>query len=447
MHHNPLALEQAPPIAVPVRFFLTAPLFGVAAAVALMVVGPALLHGRWLGSTLGVTHLLTLGFLCMTMFGALMQLLPVLAGSPVRCARVVSRILHVLLTGGAVLLGFGLWWGQTVMLRSAVPVLALAFGGLIAVVGYSLARAPAKHASVRAMGFALAALLLAAVIGLLLGAGHGWQTQPWPRSLTDVHLGWALVGWVALLVAGVSYQVVPMFQMTPEYPGIMMRWLVPVTFVILILWSASTLAAPYLGGFGRVVSVVLEFVVVAGLVAYAVVTLLLQARRRRRLSDTARAYWRLGMLSLVACGVLWVAGRLWPGLAADSRYAMFLGVLYLLGFTISVVSGMLYKIVPFLVWLHLQRLRTRRRDGGQQFPVPNMREIIPEARIRQQFWLYIAGLGLLLTAVLWPAPAIYPAGGLLGLAWLKLWLNLAQGVWVYRRFSATCPVADDTASP
>jgi len=326
-----------------------------------------------------------------------------------------------------------------------VPVLALAFGGLIAVVGYSLARAPAKHASVRGMGFALAALLLAVLVGLLLGAGHAWQAQPWPRSLTEVHLGWALVGWAALLVAGVSYQVVPMFQMTPEYPGIMIRWLVPVTFAILILWSASVLGAPYLGGFGPVVSVVLEFVVVAALVAYGVVTLLLQAQRRRRLSDTTRTYWRLGMLSLVACGVLWVAARLWPGLAADPRYAMFLGVLYLLGFTLSVISGMLYKIVPFLVWLHLQRLRTRHRDSGQQFSVPNMKEIIPEARIRQQFGLYLAGLGLLLTAVLWPAPAVYPAGGLLGLAWLKLWLNLIQGVWVYRRFSTACRAANSVS--
>jgi len=436
MHHNPLALEQAPPIAVPVRFFVTAPLFGVAAAVGLMVAGPALLHGRWSNTTLGVTHLLTLGFLAMTMFGALMQLLPVLAGSPVRHARIASLVLHALLTGGALLLGFGLWLDQGLMLRLAVPALALAFGGLIAVAGYSLVRAPAKHASVRAMGFALAALFFAAIIGLLLAAGHAGQTQHWPRSLTDVHLAWALVGWVALLVVGVSYQVVPMFQMTPEYPAFMMRWLVPVTFITLILWSASRLAKGYIGGYGDVVSVVLELVVVVGLVAYAVMTLALQAKRRRRLSDTTRSYWRLGMLSLIVCGALWLIGRLWPALAVDPRYAMALGVLYLLGFAVSVISGMLHKIVPFLVWLHLQRLRTRRRDGGNPVSVPNMKEIIPEVRIRQQFRLYVAGFSLLMAAVLWPGPAIYLAGGLLVLAWLKLWLNLVQAVRVYRQFSS-----------
>jgi len=40
----------------------------------------------------------------------------------------------------------------------------------------------------------------------------------------------------------------------------------------------------------------------------------------------------------------------------------------------SVVQGMLYKIVPFLVWFHLFR-------GGVKTGVPNMKKIIPEARI------------------------------------------------------------------
>jgi len=65
-----------------------------------------------------------------------------------------------------------------------------------------------------------------------------------------------------------------------------------------------------------------------------------------------------------------------------------------------------------------------------------MKEIIPEVRIRQQFRLYVAGFSLLMAAVLWPGPAIYLAGGLLVLAWLKLWLNLVQAVRVYRQFSS-----------
>ena len=38
-------------------------------------------------------------------------------------------------------------------------------------------------------------------------------------------------------------------------------------------------------------------------------------------------------------------------------YGMLLGVLMIVGFAMSVINGMLYKIVPFLVWFHLQSRR------------------------------------------------------------------------------------------
>ena len=40
-------------------------------------------------------------------------------------------------------------------------------------------------------------------------------------EVTDLHAGWALIGWVGLLVAAVAWQVVPMFSITAPYP----RWL------------------------------------------------------------------------------------------------------------------------------------------------------------------------------------------------------------------------------
>jgi hypothetical protein len=42
-----LSFEQAPPISVPFRFFLTAPLFGMAAGLLLLWQGPAALASRW----------------------------------------------------------------------------------------------------------------------------------------------------------------------------------------------------------------------------------------------------------------------------------------------------------------------------------------------------------------------------------------------------------------
>ena len=101
-----LAFEQAPPFILPLRFFLTAPLFLLAAA-GMIVFAPESLASRWTPQALALTHALTLGFLAMVMLGALSQMLPVVAGSPLPAPRLVAWLSHVPLALGTVSLMTG----------------------------------------------------------------------------------------------------------------------------------------------------------------------------------------------------------------------------------------------------------------------------------------------------------------------------------------------------
>src|SRR5512139_3507256 len=103
MSYNALSLAQTPPLSVPLRYLLTAPLFAAAAGVVVMLF-PDVFMSRWTPAALAATHLLTLGFLAMTMFGALQQLLPVLAGSTIPRASLFSAVIHLALTSGTLLL-------------------------------------------------------------------------------------------------------------------------------------------------------------------------------------------------------------------------------------------------------------------------------------------------------------------------------------------------------
>jgi len=94
---------------------------------------------------------------------------------------------------------------------------------------------------------------------------------------------------------------------------------------------------------------------------------------------------------------------------------------------LSVIMGMLYKIMPFLNWLHLQRL------GGIALPPPNMKQMIPERAMRAQMRLHFAALVLLLAAVLMPALAL-PAGLAFSASCLWLEWNLIGAARVYVRF-------------
>ncbi|MEO8170155.1 MAG: hypothetical protein ABI575_04750, partial [Oxalobacteraceae bacterium] len=103
-----------------------------------------------------------------------------------------------------------------------------------------------------------------------------------------------------------------------------------------------------------------------------------------------------------------------------------LGVLVIAGAALSFISGMLYKIMPFLTWFHLQALPA---SGAR---MPHMKAILPEKAQRRQLRLHLASLGLLIAAALWPALFAYPAALSLGAAMVYLMANLVSITRVYR---------------
>ena len=418
-----LSLDQAPPILVPMRFFLSAPLFAIAAALLLLWQGPAMMLSRWHPALLGATHMLTLGFLGLIMMGAIMQMLPVVAGTPVRHPLWAARIIHTLGTAGIILLCSGLILTMQLPLRLSLPLLGTALLTFAALVIFTLRQAQAQNMTARAMRLAVLVLAATVILGLLLLSNHAYSWWlPVREPFTNLHLSWGLLGWTGILVVGVAFQVVPMFQLTPAYPALMTRWLAACLFLLL-------LALPLEMNFPAIrlpVGIALS----GGLAWFAVTTLRLQNQRRRKLPDVTMDFWRGGMVCMLLAIALWLAGQFFS-LGENGKHELLLGLLMIVGFAMSLVNGMLYKIVPFLVWFHLQ---SRRRPGGPI--VPNVKQILPEKQTRRQMWLHFAALATLLAAVLQPHLFARAAALLFGASNLWLWLNITTAGWTYRRINA-----------
>jgi hypothetical protein len=148
------------------------------------------------------------------------------------------------------------------------------------------------------------------------------------------------------------------------------------------------------------------------------------------------------MTSLLLAIALWLAAQIVPEIHNMQSYGLLLGVLMIPGFAMSVINGMLYKIVPFLVWFHLQS----NRSATSSHSVPNVREILPEARSRWQMRLHFAALCTLLAAVIFPVPFFYLAALLFGASNLWLWLNIVAASRTYRRVFALL-AADAVSGP
>jgi hypothetical protein len=412
-----LSFEQAPPFALPLRFFLTAPLFLLAAAV-LIVLAPDALASRWTPQALALTHALTLGFLAMVMLGALMQMLPVVAGSPLPAPRWVAGFSHASLAAGTAALMVGFLTAEPIVFGIAVVLLGSAFAVFLAASSISLARA-VTGVTVSGMRLAVASLVITLLLGVALALlRSGWWAPPAIESAVAVHAAFGLLGWVLLLVIGVAYQVVPMFQITPPYSPHLSRWLGGTLFALLLLHVAAPLL-PQLAIY------MIDAGLAGGILLFALATLRLQSRRRRKLQDVTLDYWRLGMASLIACVAVWLAAQFWPAWADSDVYPLLLGVLFVGGFAVSVVSGMLYKIVPFLAWFHLQA-QLQARAGS----IHTMKDMIGQNWMRWQLRLHFAACVLLAAATRWPQLAGV-AGMLLALSALLLWVNLLSAV---RRF-------------
>jgi len=423
-----LSLQQAPPFSVPARFLVSAPLFGLAAALLLLCYGPQMISQRWTPELLAVTHFLTLGFLAMSMLGAMMQLMPVLMGIVIPRPVFFSAIIHTPLFLGIVCLGLAWLLRIHELFVIAIAFLGFSFSVFIIMAAERLLRSKNRHATRSMMLLALLALSITVSLGIYLAMGYTWQAVPLVRQLTDLHLSWGLLGWVAMLIMAVAYQVIPMFQITDEYPVIHQRWLGWTLFVTLPGLSLSYIwpqAAPL-----ATLKTLSDLLLACCLLTFALTTLWLLQKRRRQLPDLTLNFWRLAMSSLVLLILLWLISTL---INLDLP-VLLLGVLMIHGFAMTTINGMMYKIIPFLIWLHLSVHNKNLRDRGErsaQVKVPHMRKIISEVAGMWQFRFHLASLLLLVLATIWPQWFYYPAALLFAIAQAALLFNLFNAVHFY----------------
>ncbi|ATQ76978.1 permease [Massilia violaceinigra] len=415
-----LSLEQSPPLGAVLRYFLATPVFALLAGALLLWQGAPALASRWSPSTLALTHLLTLGTLGMAMAGALIQILPVVAGVTLPRARLLAPGVHALLAGGTAALAGAFLFTRPWLFQLALALLLPGFAWLIGALTVALWQMPPPGAlpMTATVRLALGSLLVTVCLGALLAGAFAWPASAalLPLMLaTDVHALWGVFGWAGLLLVGVSFQVVPMFQVTPLYDKPLPQMLGVTIFLLLVVWTVSAAALrAHLVWIDTMASTLL----LASYALFALATLRLLARRKRPQADAMTLFWRLAMASMLACATLWAV----PAQVAGDGRTLAMGVLMLVGFLYSTINGMLYKIVPFLIWRDLQE---RAADGQR---VPTIKTLTADQDAQRQFWLHAAALALLVAACWWPVLLARPAAAAMCLSAVWLLLNLSTAL-------------------
>lgn len=391
-----LSPANAPPIRLPGEHFVAAMAFFATGTFALVLVASDLARGMFLmPQVAAVVHLFTLGFVSMSIFGALYQFLPVAVGVPIRSQR-LAHATFVLLLGGVPTFVVGLAASVERLVPVGAGMVALAFALFAA--NFVATLATAKEHGVTFWALSGAALYLVVTLGfgftLALGLTTGFGAS-YRFELLVSHVHVAIAGFVLLVMIGVGHRLIPMFMLSHGAPEM------PARVAVACLVAGCALVALPSGTVGHAVGF--------GAIAVGVVAFLAQAAAfyRHRKKGSLDPGMRLAMCGLGGVATALVIGPLawtrgWRDVHVLTAYVFVLVV----GGISLFVAGHYFKIVPFLVWYH--RFGSRVGKGR----VPRVADLFSARRATLALVLLVGGALGATAGILVGGPALVRAGAL-----------------------------------
>ena len=301
-----------------------------------------LVSGRFLlPRVAAVVHLVTLGWLTLSIMGALCQLFPVALGTPLYSVRLAVASLSLFVPGVLVFVT-GLLTDRGALTLGGAATFVVGLLLFVYNAYRTLFRSSARDltwwALASAFGFLLATIAFGASLAINLETMHLGASRV--LSLA-VHIHVAVAGWVGLVIMAVGRRLLPMFLLshtTQERP-------------LRVAIVATAAGAALLSLFHSIVTTPIftsgVLLILVGVLSFALqIATYLKARHRPQLDAGLRIVVG-GAFSLVFAAALGVVLLALPGSHATLTTAY--GVA-LIGGLLLFVAGHYYKILPFLLW-------------------------------------------------------------------------------------------------
>ncbi|GAB6859988.1 hypothetical protein [Haloplanus litoreus] len=381
-----LDTDRQPPLSVPLWHFVVALVFLLTGAVLGVTDALGVAPGL---ARLAHLHLLLVGFVCLTIAGAMTQFVPVWSGTTLHSRRLAQAQLW-LVVGGLLGLVAAFLSGRVAMLPPFGALLLVGFWTFAYNVGRTLARTRPLDVTERHFAAALGFFLTLTPLGLTLATDFVTPvfvgTGVSRGGVVAAHATLAVFGAVLTTVFGALYQLVPMFGQTGlrgvDHALQRFETVVYPAGVVVLAVGRLVASAP-LARLGAVL-------LLAGFLAFVVVLgrLLLDAR-----TDRSPMLVRYALLAPAALAWALLAAPAWlrDPLAATGRFGA-PGTAHLLALLLLfVLLGTLYHVVPFLVWIH----RYSDRLGFEDVPLI---DDLYDGRLATTDLVLVAGGGALLVA-------------------------------------------------
>lgn len=393
---------ESPPLWLVAPFFLAAPAGLAAAGLLLAGAGSDSFAGVNLPRNLAIVHALVVGWVTTTMMGATYQLVPAVLGGRLWSTALI-RLQFGLHVGAVPLFVWAFYqWDLRVLEAGGIMVC----GSLVLYLfnaGLGLARGSRPGVTRLYMLAALSSLLATGGLGLLwvVAMQHALFTITLDRIAAHAHLG--LLGWLGLTVMGVSYQLVPMFNVVRGTEARFSRAALVVTVLAVVAFAGVMLLAP-----PRPVRVTFAAALAIGPALWGVDQLRMMHHRSRRKTDVQgkATYLSLAMLAVtIALGFTVLVMQVVAPDRNNTHVVVAYAMAGVLGWLGTMLIGNTYKILPFLLWYH------RYRPLVGRAPVPVTADIYNDRAATAVLGSQAAGVIVLVVAALLESTWLLRASG------------------------------------
>ncbi|HLR36830.1 MAG TPA: hypothetical protein VK084_02200 [Chitinophagaceae bacterium] len=387
----PFGTQKAPGPAVVLPYYGTAAVSFLILTVLLLLSAGHFTGHFFQPHILAITHLATLGWGTMLIFGASHQLLPVVMEVHLYSEK-LAKICYWLLLPGVILLVFSFWFfwvGWTMQVGGLLVLLATI---LYAINAYRTAKQNKKwNLPAECMVTAAWWLVITALLGTLLVFNLRYRFFPAGDIFyLKVHAHLGIAGWFLLLIMGVGGKLIPMFLLSHKEPGIFVKVSyyginIALLGFLIMAFVFNTLA--YWPVFALIGAVsVLSYIVFV----------------RKAYKEAARKKTELPMtITLVAIGLmilpitlLLVLALLPKGNPEVVPLSLAYGISVFGGFITAIILGQTYKTLPFIIFMH----RYKKLIGKMKTPLP--KDLYKHHWVKYQFISYIVGIILTIVGVI-----------------------------------------------
>ena len=388
---NSISQDFAPPFKLIAPFFILGGLFYTLSTLTVF-----LFHTQDLiftsPSVISFVHLFLLGFVMMTIFGAMAQLVPVVLEVGHFGVELFYAIWPLLLIG-TLLMVFGFLYSAALLPYGGIVVL-ISMMIFVGEIFLTIKKVEKFNLVMSSVLISNTFLFFGIIFGLLMALAYAGTISLDISQMLRAHVYSVVGGYIGVTIMGLSIVLVPMFtlshsfSLTPLRISITMMSLGVVSVIFSALFNVEFLE--YLG----------YFLSLGSLPFYFYIIYIIYKTRPRKENDVyaiSMMFSYSSMIVALCLALLYFALQKEEFLFASAWVFFF-------GFFGFLITGHIYKIIPFLVWFE----RFSPLVGKQKIPM--LADMVPYKSSQAQFIFSAIGVVLVMIAILTKSDIILHSG-------------------------------------